>query len=64
MNSHSYMPSIPYYAATGNECALFDAAQEKTLPLAAEGTDRLRQDPLCRAYGGAVGAKAVYRGLP
>ncbi|WP_138934661.1 CbbQ/NirQ/NorQ/GpvN family protein [Roseovarius arcticus] len=38
MNSHSHhMPRIPYYAATGNECALFDAAHEKTLPLLLKG---------------------------
>ena len=37
MNSHSHLPCVPYYAATGNECALFDAAHENTLPLLLKG---------------------------
>ncbi len=37
MNSHSHLPSVPYYAATGNECALFDAAHKNALPLLLKG---------------------------
>ncbi|WP_417598274.1 CbbQ/NirQ/NorQ/GpvN family protein [Pararhodobacter oceanensis] len=37
MNVHSQTTTLPYYAATGNECALFDAAQNNGLPLLLKG---------------------------
>lgn len=37
MNAHATTPGIPYYAATGSECALFEAALEKGLPLLLKG---------------------------
>ncbi len=37
MNAQSQVPSVPYYAATGNECALFDAAHANGLPLLLKG---------------------------
>ncbi len=37
MNAHTQTSGIPYYAATGNECALFDAALENGLPLLLKG---------------------------
>jgi len=37
MNTHNQSPSIPFYAATGNECTLFDAAHENGLPLLLKG---------------------------
>ena len=37
MNAHIQTPSSPYYVANGNECALFDAAQENGLPLLLKG---------------------------
>ena len=37
MNAHIQTPSGPYYVANGNECALFDAAQENGLPLLLKG---------------------------
>ncbi|MGJ5619869.1 CbbQ/NirQ/NorQ/GpvN family protein [Sulfitobacter sp. SK011] len=37
MNAHVQTPSSPYYVANGNECALFDAAQENGLPLLLKG---------------------------
>lgn len=37
MNAHIQTPNSPYYVANGNECALFDAAQENGLPLLLKG---------------------------
>lgn len=37
MNVHTGTMPIPYYAATGNECALFDAARDNGLPLLLKG---------------------------
>lgn len=37
MNAHSGAIPIPYYAATGNECALFEAARDNGLPLLLKG---------------------------
>ncbi|WP_420818878.1 CbbQ/NirQ/NorQ/GpvN family protein [Oceaniglobus ichthyenteri] len=37
MNVHIEKPHLPYYAATGNECALFDAAHKNGLPLLLKG---------------------------
>ncbi len=37
MNAHTGDVAIPYYAETGHECALFDAAQTNGLPLLLKG---------------------------
>ncbi|WP_417606061.1 CbbQ/NirQ/NorQ/GpvN family protein [Primorskyibacter flagellatus] len=37
MNAHIQPPGVPYYAETGDECALFDAALENRLPLLLKG---------------------------
>ena len=44
---------------SGNECALFEHAWRASPAGAAEGPDRLRQDPLRRPYGGAAGPAAA-----
>ncbi|MFP7570526.1 CbbQ/NirQ/NorQ/GpvN family protein [Marivita sp. S2033] len=37
MNAHTKPPIAPFYAASGNECALFDAAHKNGLPLLLKG---------------------------
>ncbi len=37
MNAHARPPEPPFYVATGNECALFDAAHKNGLPLLLKG---------------------------
>ncbi|MCL3882718.1 CbbQ/NirQ/NorQ/GpvN family protein [Marivita sp. GX14005] len=37
MNAHTQPHAAPFYAATGNECALFDAAHKNGLPLLLKG---------------------------
>ncbi len=37
MNAHIQTAPVPYYAATGNECALFNAAHTNGLPLLLKG---------------------------
>lgn len=37
MNAHTDTMPIPYYAATGGECALFEAARDNGLPLLLKG---------------------------
>ncbi|WP_417586294.1 CbbQ/NirQ/NorQ/GpvN family protein [Pararhodobacter oceanensis] len=37
MNLHAQPSAVPYYAATGTECALFEAAQSNGLPLLLKG---------------------------
>ncbi len=37
MNAHTGPMPVPYYAATGHECALFDAARDNGLPLLLKG---------------------------
>ncbi|SNR73134.1 CbbQ/NirQ/NorQ/GpvN family protein [Puniceibacterium sediminis] len=37
MNAHTGVAAVPYYAETGHECALFDAAHENGLPLLLKG---------------------------
>lgn len=37
MNAHAQTRPVPYYAKTGNECALFDAAHQNGLPLLLKG---------------------------
>ena len=51
MNLDAYrITSEPFYQPVGDEIAVFEAAFTER-----EGTDRVRQDPICRAHGMASG---------
>ena len=55
---------VPFYRPVGDECAVFEAAHAQPAAAAAEGADRLRQDAVRRAHGGAARAAALHRRLP
>ena len=55
---------LPYYIPAGNECALFELAWSKRLPLLTEGSDGVRQDPVRRPYGVETRPAAAHRVLP
>ena len=52
---------VPTTSRSADECEVFETAYRQPAAAAAQGADRLRQDALRRAHGGAARAAAAHR---
>ena len=62
--SQCSMSTVPFYAEQGRRVHAVRACLAPAVAAADQGPDRLRQNPLCRAHGGAPGPAAGHRVLP